>query len=130
MDRRERNHKWYTSFSEKGMVFTLENGEGEEITIPAIFEVCETCEGRGKHVNPSIDSNGLSEEDFDMDPDFRENYFSGLYDVACNECRGNRVSPVVNWDALTPELKKYVEEYIDDFHSYEAMCAMERRMGC
>lgn len=58
------------------------------------FEVCPRCEGRGKIVNPSIDGHGLSQEDFDQDPDFEEAYFAGRYDIACTECRGLRVVDV------------------------------------
>lgn len=52
------------------------------------WKVCETCDGRGTHVNPSIDAHGISSEDFDEDPDFREEYMSGMYDVPCYECSG------------------------------------------
>lgn len=58
----------------------------------AKFEICPRCQGEGKHVNPSIDGNGLSSEYFDeMGDDFREDYFSGVYDVTCHECNGQRV---------------------------------------
>ena len=55
------------------------------------FAVCPTCDGNGTHVNPSIDSEGISAEQFYEDPDFEEAYFSGAYDVACAECGGQRV---------------------------------------
>jgi len=55
------------------------------------FAVCPTCDGNGTHVNPSIDSEGISAEQFYEDPDFEEAYFSGVYDVACAECGGQRV---------------------------------------
>jgi hypothetical protein len=58
-----------------------------------VWAVCPTCEGEGKHVNPSIDSHGISREEFDEDPDFEEAYFSGAYDVTCVECKGQRVVP-------------------------------------
>lgn len=57
------------------------------------FAVCPTCEGRGSHVNPGIDAEGLSAEDFAEDPDFEESYFRGDYDVPCAECGGARVVP-------------------------------------
>lgn len=56
------------------------------------FAVCPRCEGTGTIVNPSIDGNGLSAEDFEeQGEDFREDYFAGVYDVRCPECGGNRV---------------------------------------
>ncbi len=41
------------------------------------WEVCGTCNGRGSHVNPSIDSNGISAEEFAEDPDFQDDYLAG-----------------------------------------------------
>ena len=134
MDYREVNRKWYSSFCEKEMEFTLilndENGDDVEYLIPAHYTVCNTCEGKGSHVNPAIDSHGLSREDFDDDPDFAEDYFAGRYDIPCNECRGKRVSPDINWDSLKPEIRKVVEDHIEDFYAYQAECDYERRMGC
>ena len=53
--------------------------------------VCPVCNGEGKTVNPSIDAGGLTREDFDEDPDFREDYMSGMYDITCRACNGQRV---------------------------------------
>ena len=128
MDRRERK-PWYHSFDEKRMMFTLETGEGEDIEIPAKYEVCGTCDGKGRHVNPSIDSHGITREDFDEDPDFAEGYFNGDYDVPCNECHGNRVAPVVDEGRATPEQVKAAYDKMEDDANYYAECEAERRMG-
>lgn len=58
----------------------------------AKFIVCPRCRGNGEIVNPEVDGNGISAEQFDDDLDFRENYFSGVYDVACPCCNGLRVT--------------------------------------
>jgi len=79
------------------------------VELPAKFEVCDTCRGKGSHVNPSIDGNGLTAEDFAEDPDFREDYFSGVYDVACYQCKGLRVVAVIDYDHLTPAQKVIAE---------------------
>lgn len=50
--------------------------------------ICPICRGEGHYVNPNIDSNGITREDFDEDPDFQENYMSGAYDVTCATCGG------------------------------------------
>lgn len=50
--------------------------------------ICPTCEGEGKTVNPNIDAHGLTGEDFAEDPDFAEDYFSGVYDIQCRCCDG------------------------------------------
>jgi len=66
----------------------------EEVVVNIEWEVCPTCDGRGCHVNPSIDAHGLTAEDFAEDPDFAEDYLRGKYDIHCSECRGERVVPV------------------------------------
>lgn len=102
MDRRERASDWFT-FDERRMVLELETVDGDVVTVPARFDVCGTCDGRGAHVNPSIDSHGLTRDDFAADPDFADEYFGGAYDVTCNECNGRRVSPVVDEIRATAE---------------------------
>lgn len=50
---------------------------------------CPACNGKGTVVNPSIDAGGLTQEDFEQDPDFAEDYFGGMYNVACMACGGS-----------------------------------------
>lgn len=90
--------------------------EEEEVTLrlPARFEVCDLCNGKGTTVNPSIDAGGLSQEDFDEDPDFEEEYFSGMYDIPCPQCRGKRVIPVINEAAMSKEQKAAYDEYTEE----------------
>lgn len=129
MDRRERDHNWFNSFDEKAMTVNVgEEDEGQNI--PVRYEVCGTCDGKGSHVNPSIDADhGITREEFDEDPDFKESYFRGDYDQPCNECGGRRVAPVVDTDRATPAQVQYVESWIQDMVNYAAECAAERRMG-
>ena len=130
-DRRERNHQWYSRFDEKRMVLILEEAgkDGEDIEIPARYEVCSTCDGKGSHVNPSIDAHGISPEEFAEDPDFAESYHRGDYDQPCNECGGRRVVPVMDEDRTSPEIIKLVNDRINDHYAYIAECEAERRMG-
>ena len=65
--------------------------------------VCPTCRGKGTHVNPSIDGNGITSEQFDEDPDFREDYFAGKYDITCRECEGKRVIPIIDKSRMSAE---------------------------
>lgn len=103
--------------------------DGTEVPLPFIYEVCPLCSGKGTHVNPSIDSHGLTAEDFHEDPGFREEYLSGRFDQTCNECHGDRVVPVVDLDRVDPALlKEFREEQLADAE-FEAMAAAERRMG-
>jgi len=99
--------------------------DGAEIEVLAKFVVCPVCEGHGSHVNPSIDSQGISPDEFAEDPDFAEAYFSGQCDVNCAGCSGARV-------VLTPvheaDLKLMVEAWQSDAE-YQAEAEAERRMG-
>ncbi len=93
MDWRERNaHPNWLQYDTNRMVIILDSYEDDiEYEIPAVFDVCPVCEGRGHHVDPGIDSHGINMEEFYEDPEFAEEYFDGAYDVPCNECRGDRV---------------------------------------
>ena len=68
--------------------------------VPFSWDVCPTCDGKGTHVNPSIDAGGLSHDHFDEDPDFMDDYMGGVYDVACYECGGRRVVPFISPERL------------------------------
>lgn len=115
----------------KILTFEYEDGDGEERVgeIPTKFEVCPTCDGKGKHVNPNIDDNGLGAEDFAEDPDFAEDYFSGVHDVTCYDCGGKRVVPVPDEDRADKDLLKHYHAGLESDATYAAECAAERRMG-
>lgn len=93
----------------------IPHGEDEEneISLKARYEVCPRCEGKGTHVNPSIDGHGISAQEFAEDPQFKEDYFNGVYDVPCYDCKGLRVVPVVD---ETPGINK--EEDLKKYHEY------------
>jgi hypothetical protein len=77
-------------------------------------------------VNPSIDSHGLSREDFDQDPDFEEDYFSGVYDVPCYVCSGARVVKAPNWLAFTPDEAHIMHLHLADEADYRALVRSEQ----
>ena len=91
----------------------LANREGE-VDLPERVRcemgVCGTCSGHGKVVDPSIDSDGLTPEDFAEDADFADSYHNGFYDIPCPECEGLRVVPV---PAFSEELKAILEGHED-----------------
>jgi len=89
--------------SQATFTFTMVGSDGGEleISLPAKFVVCPRCAGSGTHVNPAIDGNGLSREDFDADPDFEEGYLRGDYDIRCEQCKGERVLSQVDRPRLT-----------------------------
>lgn len=102
----------------------------EEVVLPSKFVVCPRCRGKGTHVNPSIDGNGLTREDFDEDPDFEEAYFRGDYDVACYECRGRRVVLTLDREKATKEQAAAYDADQADIAECDAIHAAEIRMGC
>lgn len=107
--------------------------ETVEVVFPAHYEVCDRCRGEGRHVNPSVDGHGISAEEFAEDPDFEEAYFSGVYDVTCEACKGNRVVEVMNDpETFTPEQKELLaklEKQWEDEAADRRMHEAERRMG-
>lgn len=104
--------------------FELEDVEHE---LPGKYEVCPRCDGRGAHVNPAIDGNGLTSEDFE-DEDFREGYFAGRYDVTCYDCKGLRVVMTPDVARLTDAQKELLEEHEEQLASEAADYASEERL--
>ena len=117
---------WYTKIDRNSMLLTLtipdEDGEEHEVDFPFEFEVCSHCGGAGKTVSPGVDSHGITHEEFAEDPEFRENYYSGLYDISCENCNGANVAPTLLEKDFNDEQKKWYNEYQEA--TYE--CDMER----
>tara|TARA_B100000131_G_scaffold114902_1_gene111874 strand:- start:1726 stop:2211 length:486 start_codon:yes stop_codon:yes gene_type:complete len=139
--RAAREGSWYDSFDERAMTATKEltHWDNEDVehtevfTFNVRFEVCDLCNGKGSHVNPSIDSGGLSYDDFYGDPSFEEDYHSGRYDVSCNQCSGKRVVPVIDDHCLSDDQKralKIMREQAEEEAAYQAEVMAEMRMGC
>ena len=118
---------------QKEIEIETKNNIIHSLSIPTVRVVCGRCNGTGVHVNPSIDGNGISSEQFDEDPDFRASYFAGHYDVECEECDGARVVDVLDDEFVAslekshPRIFKAIwrrQEAIDD---HEAEVAAHRR---
>ncbi len=97
------------------------------LQVPMEYEVCGLCRGSGKIVDPNIDCGGITQEEFDDDPDFEEEYFSGRYDITCTRCRGLRVESI-------PIFPKWLEKMVNDrdqaqMDHIREEC-QERAMGC
>ena len=107
-----------------------EDGNEVRIELPTHWEVCPVCDGEGKHVNPSIDCGGISGDQFDDDPEFWESYQAGVFDVVCYHCEGLRVVRAVDWDRLTDEQRRLLEEQEQADAEYEAERRAEFIMGC
>ena len=122
MDRRTNAEDAWEGYDTRANTITIsytiydeEDYETEkELELPAKFEICDLCEGRGSVVNPSIDAGGISEDEFDADPEFRESYSSGAYNISCTKCGGRGRNPVVNYEKLSEEQKKEFDQYQHD----------------
>lgn len=68
------------------------------------YMICPICKGEGHYVNPNIDSNGLSAEDFADDPDFAADYMAGAYDVTCSTCNGRGSILRSEWNSTKSKL--------------------------
>jgi hypothetical protein len=126
--------------------------------MPGRFDVCDVCDGKGYHVNPSIDASGLSAEDFEEDDRFMADYWGeddeeeeeeaeepvgvvtrgaepskvrtrGLYDVDCYQCKGQRVMLVVNRSRCDPKVLELLDQVVQDDLDTWAEHEAERRMG-
>jgi len=128
------------NFDQTRMVLTVEVGNPKyemtedetepefiELVLPAKYEVCQTCCGKGSHVNPSIDCDGITGDDFAEDPDFAESYFEGHYDVTCYDCGGLRVVPVVDEDRAPKEALALYEKHQKEIHEADAEARSEAR---
>lgn len=120
--------KWYTEFMEDAMSAFITIGE-EDILVPCKYEVCPTCNGTGKHVNPSIDCEGLTAEDFARDPDFAQDYASGHYDMTCYGCGGKRVVPVMDREKIDPKLLEQIDHHLEEQESYRRIHLSEITRG-
>lgn len=102
-----------------------------ETEYPGKRVICDNCDGTGTTVNPAIDGNGITQDEMaELGDDFLEDYKSGVYDVACAECHGQRVIVVPDEGALTPEQQKEILEHYEEQASYRAMVRMEMEAGC
>ena len=95
MDRRDYERPWWDQLDEGRMTALILDEDENEVWIPFEYEVCDLCGGKGTMVNPNIDRNGLTAEDFDeQGPEFMDDYFGGVYDQQCARCEGRKVMPV------------------------------------
>lgn len=119
---------WHPDWNEE--IWTEEQAKNHEkngTSYSCCMEVCGRCNGTSKIVHPSVDSHGISEQEFAEDPDFAEDYWSGAYDILCPECKGQNVVPVLQ---LPENIEKIVNGWYEDQASYDRECAAERAMGC
>lgn len=106
-----------------------EDGCDLDVTIPAHYEVCSRCYGKGRHDHPAF-ANGITMEEWhgpDWDDESREQYMAGAYDVPCEVCKGARVELVPD-EQQTPEVMAALREDAATRREMEAEQRSERFM--
>jgi len=118
------------------LVLEDEDGNETEATLPGKPEVCSRCNGKGRHVNPSIDGHGITQDEWENEWSYEEQemYLSGGYDITCDECKGLRVvlvpnELVIQTDEKLKELYKLYNDYWEDMYAMQREYESERRMG-
>ena len=117
------------------IIVEADNADGYEeklVSLPIRFEVCSTCCGRGSTVNPSVDGDGWTREQFDEDPDFEESYFNGDYDVTCRTCHGANLEALPDEGRMDATQKEAWDTYCQNQHDIylnDLESQAERRMG-
>jgi len=114
---------------EKELGFFRDSSYSDEpnlLRVPFERRICDLCGGSKKVVNPNIDSGGITEECFERDPGFFDDYRSGYYDVKCPRCKGEGM-------LTTPSLPAYMQRRVDVWlkaqRDFEDLQRSERSMG-
>ena len=106
-----------------------ENEDGEKITekIPAIWSICDTCRGNGKHsrhlgaITESDREQHWSEDEF-------EGYMRGEYDMQCEVCKGTGKvlepewsynAEFSSWRGGADDLEKRYKSFKEDQEAWE-----------
>jgi len=113
------------------MILRDQEGEQVRVTLPGRLVVCPRCNGRGV-VDHEAFSNGISPEEFAEDPEFAEQYRSGMFDVTCHICQGKNVVPEPNVDQFSPEqheLWEVHQEFMKGLSELARAERAERMMG-
>ena len=99
---------------------------------PSEVIVCPRCRGKGSHLIDGMREHAYTVEEMDEDPQFFEDYMSGAYDKACDECHGRRVSARLIEKGLGAEdserLREYYAEAEREYYDRRES-EMELRMG-
>jgi hypothetical protein len=103
---------WHVGLDESDMTanavqYDDETYEQYIISIPFKYSVCTTCNGTGHHVNPAIDSHGITDDERSQWPhDESDRYFGGVYDIPCYGCQGSRLVAVLDEQRATKAQKQ------------------------
>lgn len=112
------------------------NRDQIDVTFPARWIICPTCEGCATDRGASVECDGggfTSSEWAEQDDDFKSDYLAGRYDRPCVPCKGLGRVQGIDEEAVTGWresifLKAYLAQERDS-RAIDAIHAAERRMG-
>lgn len=110
-------------------LFDEEAGDYAPVELPAKYEVCDCCGGKGTRCNLGAMTGSEYHEICHEDPDFPEDYKSGMYDVRCEECKGLRVVSVIDEDQLDERTRTRLHKHYDELAADAAQRRTELRYG-
>lgn len=96
-----------------------------EVMVKGKYVVCPQCEGTGKCLPDGLRGHAFTQEDFEQDPDLREQLASGFYEVTCGKCKGARVVVVPDEDKMDQAEKDLWAETLKDEAHMRQMERME-----
>ena len=103
------------------------DGEEYEISLPSRWAICDACRGDGtttRHIE--CDGGGFTASEWNEachdDPDFADDYRSGVYDRACPDCDGSGKVQEIDDERLTDEQRAAYEAEAEA----ERFCRAER----
>lgn len=109
--------------------FTIEDNDGNEVTLPTRWAICPECDGHGKSsaylgaITADDRERDWSEEEFDE-------YLRGGYDRRCDACEGSGKVKEVDWRRLSNAEREVWRAKCEEEAAYRAECRLERMMGC
>jgi hypothetical protein len=114
-------------FKQNELILYFENGAE---VVPHKIELCENCNGEGRHLRTSLRDIAFSSEDEDYDPDFMEEMREGCYDQRCDTCKGEGRLIVIDKELCDKEILNEIELTSQTIYEMDMESEMERRMGC
>ena len=91
------------------------------------YKLCNMCKGSGEVCNPSVDASGITQDQFEEDPQFEEDYIKGRYNIQCPTCKGLRVE---REPSLPKEIQNIINKEAEEDREYIRHCALEQALGC
>lgn len=106
----------------------------EIIEVPSEYVVCPTCRGSGSTVFGwgKRDAAVFTYEDFEQDPDLKDDLLNGIYNKSCPECNGLRVISVIIEERFKQQNPEKYELWLNqekEMIELRQLEEMERRYG-